>query len=98
MARQRITEKMLQVQVDYLNKITGNNPAPWTRAADGKLRANIGNYHIYHAYGGVALHQMTNEGGGVRTPLSSHIMPKRELFDQIRAFIDGIEVGQQVAS
>ena len=89
----RITEKMLQAKVDYLNKITGNPDAPYAKTEAG-LKANIGNYHISGAYGGVCLHQMVNEGGGVRTPLQAGHVPKRELFDGLCAFIKGIEIGK----
>ena len=85
---QRITEKMLQYQVDHLNKITNNPNKAWTDNG-----AAIGNYHISHAYGGVCLHQNVNAGGGVRCPLSQGHGPKRELYDALRAFISGIELG-----
>ena len=54
----RITRGMLDKKVEHLNKITGNPSAPWTRLENGKLRANIGNYHLSGAYGGWSLHQM----------------------------------------
>ena len=81
----RITEKHLQAKIDYLNKIT-NSPA--ASYIDGK--AQIGNYHLSHAYGGVCLHRMYNDGGGVSSPLSTGHIPKRELAGLLDAFIAGI--------
>lgn len=82
----QITEKFLQAKVDYLNKITGSPAAPWI---DGK--AQIGNFHLSHAYGGVCLHRMHNDGGGVTTPLTGGHISKRELAELLSAYIAGIE-------
>jgi len=82
----RVTEKHLQAIVDRLNRITGSPAAPYI---DGK--AQIGNYHLSHAYGGVSLHRMFNDGGGVSSPLSTGHITKRELQGLLHAFISGIE-------
>ncbi len=84
---QRVTEKQLKSLIDHLNKITGNNPDQYS---DGS--ANIGNYHLSCAYGGYALHQMTNEHGGVRLVVTGGHVPKRELFNLIHAYINGIDI------
>jgi hypothetical protein len=52
---------------------------------------NIGNYHLSHAYGGVCLHRMHNDGGGCTAPLIGGHVPKRELAGLLSAFIAGIE-------
>jgi hypothetical protein len=83
---QRITESHLQAKIDRLNRITGSPAESYT---DGK--ANIGNYHLSHAYGGVCLHRMHNSGGGVSSPLSTGHVSKRELAGLLSAFIAGIE-------
>jgi hypothetical protein len=83
----RVTEKDLQAIVDRINRITGSPSAPYI---DGK--AQIGNYHLSHAYGGVALHRMYNDAGGVTSPLSTGHIPKRELAGLMYAFINGLEV------
>lgn len=87
----RITEKHLQAIIDRLNRITGSPAAPYV---DGK--AQIGNYHISHAYGGVCLHRMHNEGGGVSSPLSTGHITKRELAGLLHAFIAGINTSEEV--
>lgn len=91
----RITEKMLQHLCDRLNEETGSPMKPWERVGD-RNRANIGNYHISHAYGGVCLHRMHNESGGVSTPLSGGHRPKRELYNEMRAMLAGIEAAREV--
>jgi hypothetical protein len=83
---QRITETHLQAKIDRLNRVTGSPAEPYT---DGK--ANVGNYHLSHAYGGVCLHRMHNSGGGVSSPLSTGHVSKRELAGLLSAFIAGIE-------
>lgn len=87
---ERITEKMLKIRVQRLNEITNSPAESYTRTDDG-LKANIGNYHLSHQYGGVCVHRMMNEGGGVTCPLSHGHAPKREVFEQLGAYIDGIE-------
>ena len=81
----RITEKQLQAIVDRINTITINSAQPYI---DGK--AQIGNYHLSHAYGGVCLHRMHNEGGGVSDTFQCGHVTKRELADRLYAFIAGI--------
>jgi len=89
----RITEKMLKRKVDLLNELTGNPAESWTKGDNG-FKANIGNYHLSFAYGGVSLNQMMNDGGGVTDIFNAGHMPKRELFYRICAYCDGIETGQ----
>lgn len=87
---ERITDKHLEEKIAYLNKITGSPAEPYTLEG-GKLKANIGNFHLSHAYGGVCLHRMFNEAGGVSSTLSTGHITKRELSGLIAAYIRGIE-------
>ena len=93
----KITQKHLQSKVDYLNKITGGNPESYTRT-DGKLSANVGNYHVSCAYGGVSLHRMANTSGGIRDVFSCGHVPKRELCGLIDAYVRGLESAQDVCA
>lgn len=90
----RITEAHLQAIVDRLNRLTNSPLEPYSKGEDGRLLANVGNYHLSHAYGGVALHRMANESGGVSTPLYTGYVSKRELSERLFAFIYGIETAQ----
>jgi hypothetical protein len=91
----RITDKDLQAACDRLNRITGNPLTSYAKLdtpIDGRTHAAcIGSFHISHAYGGVCLHQMVNDGGGVRTVVTGGHIQKRELFHLIHAYIGGIE-------
>jgi hypothetical protein len=85
---QRITENQLQNLTDYINKITGS-PADYRNKETGKI--NIGHFTLSHAYGGVCLHRLVNEGGGCSTPLTHGHVSKRELYEQMHSFIKGLE-------
>ena len=87
---QRIRISELEARVAYLNRLTNNPSTPYTRK-DDKFTANIGNYHLDQAYGGVQLAQMDNEHGGISHPLRTGYAPKRECLLALNAFINGIE-------
>ncbi len=87
----RINRKNLEAIAARINRTLNRPLEPYTRQADGRLRANIGNFHISGAYGGYCLHEMVNEDGGVRTPVAYGHIPARELADQMHAFLRGIE-------
>jgi hypothetical protein len=90
MQMQRITEKQLESLIEYINKLTNSPQEPYSRI-DGKTSANIGNFHLYHAYGGVNMHRMSNNGGGVNTPVGGGTRTKRELYNELQSFIRGLE-------
>jgi hypothetical protein len=97
MARHAITTKMLQGKINLINSLTGNAQDPWVTREDGKgCDANVGNYHLSGAYGGVCLCQHMNEGGGETDVFSCGHVTKRQLFDLMGAYIRGIGVGQGV--
>ena len=86
----RITEGMIQKRIDYLNKVTDSPETSYTKTELG-MSANIGNFHLSGAYGGVCLHRMSNEAGGVSSVFNCGHIPKRELFERINAYIDGVQ-------
>ena len=86
----RISQNDLDRLVLTLNEITNNPINPWSKDKTDKLTANIGNYHIDCAYGGVALHKMCNEHGAINDIFGGHI-PKKELWYQMRAYLLGIQ-------
>lgn len=87
----RITNKQLDSLCDWLNTMTNSPTTYSTRNEDGQFKANIGHFHISHAYGGVCLHRVMNEGGGVTTPIVHGHVSKRELFNLMHAFIKGLD-------
>ena len=91
MAQQRITVKFLQAQCDRLNCMMGHKMEPYSKdETTGRYVANIGTYYINQAYGGYCLHQITNAGGGVSSPLSTGHVSARELSGLISAYIAGL--------
>lgn len=87
----RITNKDLEILVERLNNVTNSPHTSWTRRADGTHTANIGNYHISGAYGGVCLHRIQSDGGGVEDVFRCGHIPKRELHERIWSYLTGIE-------
>jgi hypothetical protein len=73
-----------------LNRMTNSPENPY-EGGDGKWIAQPGNFHISGAYGGYALHRMSNENGGVHDIFSRGHMPARELYELIHAFRRGLE-------
>jgi hypothetical protein len=92
--KDRITEKQLRAIVERINKVTNSPLEPWGKDAKGNNSANIGNYHLSFAYGGVELDRMVNHGGGVTCPIGSGHTSKRELAEKMWAFLAGLETAK----
>lgn len=88
----RITEKHLEAVVARINAATNSPALPWSPRDGGGMRANVGNHHLDYAYGGVALHRMESEGGGVSTPIGGCYCTKRELYERMHAYLAGLQV------
>lgn len=89
---QRITDKDLDNLAQQINVLTKSPTKPYdVDPVTGRNVAQVGNFHVSHAYGGVCLHRMHNTSGGVSCPLVSYHEPKRALYDRMHAFIDGLE-------
>lgn len=84
----------LNAVVSRINRMTNSPLEPWTKDSAGKHQANIGNYHLDGAYGGWALHRMVNVSGGIKDIFGGHCS-KRELRDQMFAFISGIDAAAE---
>lgn len=85
-----ITEKDLRNLVRILNEETGN---PVEYIDKETRRCNPGHFHLDIAYGGYALSRTCSDSGG-----ASNIIPrgtKRELYDRIQSFRDGIYYAKQ---
>lgn len=86
----RISKKDLEALVLKLNKLTNN---PTTYMTDGK--SNIGHYHVSCAYSGYAIHQLTSTGGAAHAIWGGYC-PKRELYEKLNTFVNGIEYKQSL--
>ncbi len=82
---ERMTIKKLESLVSHLNKVTNSPELPYISGA-----AQIGNFCLDEAYGGVGLNRISNSGGGVTCIFT--ITTRRELYNQIRAYIDGFNL------
>lgn len=89
----RITVKNLESVINYLNKITGNKPEPYTRDENNKFIVNPGVYHLTGAYGGHKLEQMDSIGSGSHDALNTGFTSKKSLYYAIHNYINGIEAG-----
>ena len=87
---EKITEKQLAGIVKRINQVTGSPDTSYTRKGD-KFAANVGNYHLSFAYGGVELCQMSNANGGVRDVFGSGHTTKRDLANRMYSFLAGLE-------
>ena len=83
----RVTDADLENAIERLNEISGMPLTSSSRDDNGKFVPNVGNYHLYQAYGSSALHQMHKSGG---TNIIFGLTTKRELLAQIRAYTNGI--------
>ena len=86
----------LRFLVKRLNEVTDSPQESYIRDPQTKrLTAQIGNYHLSQAYGGVQLHRMCNEGGGIKTPISMGYETKKDAYRMIQAFLYGIQSTQE---
>jgi len=90
----RITIKDIERRLQYLNELTKSPLTTYTKDKDGKFTANIGNFHIYQAYGSIAIHRVSNEGGGVETIIA--LGTKKECYNQLNALIKGICISKYI--
>jgi len=88
---ERITQKDLEILVDVINVETKNPTTSYTKHKDG---ANIGNFHLDYAYGGVKLAQITNTGGTIREISHDGFGTKRQLHSFMQAYLDGMAVAK----
>ena len=79
-----ITLDNLKAVVGRINKAVGN-PDP----------RSIGHYYVDNAYGGWMLVQIDNTFGGISN-ITTGYRSKRELYDQLLAFLKGVEAAQQL--
>ena len=88
----RTSSKDIQRLVDLLNKLTDSPAEPWA-GQGATFKANVGCFHIEHAYGAPRLVRMVTEGGGERD--ISPRLPNGELARWINAYIAGFETAKR---
>jgi len=85
----RTTLTQINLLIDELNKQLDRPLKPYIKK-DGKLTAQIGNFHIYQAYGAYGLHEMVTDGGGIRQTVD--LGTKKELYTALHKLIQGVEL------
>lgn len=88
---QRITFIRLQAVCDRINRATGSPLQPYVKGDDGMYHAQLGCYHLSRAYGGVSLHRMVTDDGGVRDVFGCGHVPTRDLANRMHAFLAGLD-------
>ncbi len=83
----RITNAQLDKLIFRLNTARKQPLTSWTKGDNGLPKANIGNYHIDSAYGGVRLVQHMNESGGIDVISVDGFGTKRQLDSFLRGML-----------
>tara|TARA_Y200000002_G_scaffold86142_1_gene68639 strand:- start:37416 stop:37751 length:336 start_codon:yes stop_codon:yes gene_type:complete len=95
----RTTTKHIESLIKQLNQLT-HNPTETnyllTTNQGRKLCWNVGNYHLISAYGGYNLAQVVNNDGGITEPIYGGYVSKRELYNKLTAYTNGVRVGIKV--
>jgi hypothetical protein len=91
---QRISEANVKALAVRLNQVCGHPEQPYAKV-DGKHVPQAHCYHIDFAYGGVTLMQMMPTGSGCRNVFNCGFIPKRELWELMRAMLVGIETAKE---
>ena len=92
----RTTIERLENQVRLLNNMLGLPETPYTKA-DGRYVPNIGNLHISQAHGGVELHQMYNDSGGVSNISQNGHVSKPELDTFLQGMIAALRLTNETS-
>lgn len=91
---QRITLAYLTAVIERINKATSSPLTPYTEDAEGRLRGNIGNFHLSRAYGGYCLHRMATDGGGVSDVFYCGHTSARDLYNRMHALLAGLRINE----
>tara|TARA_R110000796_G_C14391534_1_gene416502 strand:- start:463 stop:732 length:270 start_codon:yes stop_codon:yes gene_type:complete len=81
---------VLNILVTRINDLVGASEEPYTNR-----KANIGNYHLDWAYGGVQLHRMSNERGAIRVISHDGYSTKPKMDSCLRHIITGLELASE---
>ena len=91
----RINKADLEILVVRINNLTGSPMdycQPYIKGVP--FKANIGNFHLDWAYGGVQLVRVCSDGGGISQPLGGGFHTKSEMYYLLHAYIRGLEMNQ----
>src|SRR3990172_10043409 len=87
---ERITTKDVEAVCERINQVF-DRPKIGLVRENGRNVAQVGHFYLEGAYGGWALYEIMNEGGGVHDVFSVGHVPRRELYGLMQAFLRGVE-------
>ena len=87
----RIKQSDLEYYAGLINQATNSPQDPYYWDENKKLRPNGNCYHLSGAYGGVSLQRNVNLSGGCTDVFNCGHVPKRDLYNRMRAYLAGIE-------
>ena len=94
--RERTTRKTLDLLAGIINEITGS---PVNYFQDSRVNGyhvtNPNHYYIHHQTGGYRLEQTCTAGHGARD-VFPYRTTKRQLENDMRRFIEGLELGKEL--
>lgn len=85
MPREQITMEMLRRLALQINKATNSPTEMWPGTGIGM---SDNHYYVDYGSGGARLERVDGRGG--HNVLSCGYLPKRELFNRIQAFLEGV--------
>jgi hypothetical protein len=93
----RTTKAQVDAAFDVLCNVLGKSTKTWRTPPDSYTRAVIGAWYLDRntVYGGYVVHEMANEGGGVRAPLGSMRMSGAEFVNAVRFALDVLEIARR---
>lgn len=92
----RITMKHLELLIEQINKLAGTPLTYCDKSTNRPFKINIGHYHLDCAYSGYKLVQTDNDSGGIRDISRTGYTTKRELYNQLKMFIQGLETAKEL--
>lgn len=90
--RERVSNKAIELRLEWLNKALGKPTEPWTKTPTGN-KSNLGNFHIDHQLGGYRIEMMC-ENGGVDPIFGHQRMSKNALCDMLEAILVAIKLAR----
>ena len=90
----RITDENLTRLATQINKTTNSPTEPWTRNGN-EVISNEGCFHVEFAYSGVTFSRMTSRTGTTTNVLQVGYISKKDLYERMQAFLNGIIVGKE---
>lgn len=93
---QKITKSNLERVCERINTMTKSPAEPMTWNGDN-MTHHVGNFHLCEQYGGTCLLRVSNTEGGTSDVLRIGYVSRRELYNAMFAFIEGINFGRENA-